>query len=246
MNRVLFMTVGTGMGTDAKSKTLNLAHGLLASIEHYHPDFVIFFGSEESRVTIESLRAQYLVKQGQNITHYEFVPLTKIDEFDHCFTVIARKILERPNEEIIIDYTSGTKTMTMCAALASMLYHKKLTLISGTRGSNGAVTPGTEEIHEQNLYSAYDVELERHLCTLFNLNRFEEAEDILHKILSLDAAQRSFYDHLLAGYSSWDKFHHKDAYIHIKEIKPTQFAYFIYRYLKIIRQRSLANLQHRP
>ena len=73
-------------------------------------------------------------------------------------------------------------------------------------------------------YSAYDVELEQHLCTLFNLNRFEEAGDILNKSLSLDAAQRSFYDHLLAGYSSWDKFHHKDAFMHVKEIKPTQFA----------------------
>jgi len=57
MGRVLFMTVGTGTGLDVEKKTWNLAHGLLASIDHYKPDRVVFFGSEDSKVTIETIES---------------------------------------------------------------------------------------------------------------------------------------------------------------------------------------------
>ena len=75
MKRALFMTVGTGVGLDKEKKVRNLAHGLLSSIESYNPDKIVFFGSEESIETVESLKEQYYEKKGKELENCEFVGL---------------------------------------------------------------------------------------------------------------------------------------------------------------------------
>ena len=132
MKRALFMTVGTGVGLDKEKKVRNLAHGLLTSIESYNPDKIVFFGSEESIETVESLKKQYYEKKGKELENYEFVGLKDIDDFYECYTRIEEEIKEEEKEgnETIIDYTSGTKTMTTSAAICAMLYQKKLSLVA--------------------------------------------------------------------------------------------------------------------
>ncbi|MCW7080989.1 MAG: hypothetical protein OCU16_07850 [Candidatus Methanospirare jalkutatii] len=106
MKRALFMTVGTGVGLDKERKVRNLAHGLLTSIEHYNPDIIVFFGSEESKETIESLKAQYHDKKGRDLRNYEFVRLDDIDDFYECYVKIEEEIKRKEGDyEIIIDYT---------------------------------------------------------------------------------------------------------------------------------------------
>ena len=51
----LLMTVGTGVGDDMVKARDNLAQGMLFSIDERNPDLVVFFGSENSKLTIESL-----------------------------------------------------------------------------------------------------------------------------------------------------------------------------------------------
>lgn len=218
------MTVGTGVGLDKEKKIRSLAHGLLASILHYSPEKVVFFGSEASRETVASLKGQYLEKKGEELRHYEFVTINNIDDFDECFDKIKEKIEENEKYEVIIDYTSGTKTMTMSAAICSMLYHKRLNLISGKRGANGIVIPGTERIIEQSLYSAYDKILLDRIKELFNLYRFGEAKDALKQIVVLEREQRENYERLIEGYDLWDRFKHSEAYDRIKLVKDDRIS----------------------
>lgn len=218
------MTVGTGVGLDKEKKMKSLAHGLLASVNHYNPEKIIFFGSEASRETIESLKSQYLEEKGEEVNNYEFVTINNIDDFDECFDKIKNKIEEDDEHEIIIDYTSGTKTMTMSAAISSMLYHKRLSLISGKRGENGIVIPGTERIIEQSLYSAYDKILLDRIKDLFNLYRFGEAKDALRQIVVLERGQRENYERLIEGYDLWDRFKHREAYERIEPVKDKRIS----------------------
>ena len=218
------MTVGTGVGLDKEKKVNNLAHGLLTSVEHYNPEAIVFFGSEESRETVESLKGQYLKEKSAELNNYEFVTIDYIDNFDECFDKIKDKIGEHDEHELIIDYTSGTKTMTMSAAICSMLYHKKLSLVSGKRGKNGIVIPGTEEIREQNLYSAYDKTLLDRIKILFNLCRFVDANDALSQIVVLDKGQREDYERLIEGYDLWDRFKHREAYEKIAPVKDKRIS----------------------
>lgn len=224
MKRALYMTAGTGIGLDKEKKVRSLAHGLLASILHHNPEKVVFFGSEASKETIESLKSQYLEEKQEELNNYEFVTINTIDDFDECFDKIKDKIEENDEHEIIIDYTSGTKTMTMSAAICSMLYHKRLSLISGKRGENGIVIPGTEKIIEQSLYSAYDKILLDRIKDLFNLYRFAEAKDALRQIVVLEKEQRENYERLIEGYDLWDRFKHREAYERIAPVKDDRIS----------------------
>ena len=172
MGVALFMTVGTGRGTEESIKSL--VHGVLSAIIHYNPKTTIFFGSDESNVTIDSLKEQYREEKKKELIDYEFITINDVDDFDECFSRIRKKIGEYEGYEITIDYTSGTKTMTMSAAICSMLYHERLNLISGKRGRDGIVIPGTESQREQNLYPAYDKLLFDRVKDMFNSYRFEE------------------------------------------------------------------------
>lgn len=205
------MTVGTGVGEDKEKRVESLAHGLLTSILHYQPERIVFFGSEESKETIESLKKQYKEKTKEEFTGYDFVLITKIDDLDECFREIRGSVEEYNDRyEIVIDYTSGTKTMTTAASICSLLYHKKLSLVSGKRGNNGIVIPGTEKVQEQNLYSAYDKYLFDKFKELFNSYQFTGARDVLDEIVILNEKEK--YRDLVKGYDLWDKFSHKNAY----------------------------------
>ncbi len=214
------MTVGTGRKDEKSIKSL--AHGLLVSITHYNPDRIVFFGSEESTETIESVKKQYYEKKGEELINSEFVTIAKIDEFDDCFERIKDEIGRKEDYEIVIDYTSGTKTMTMSAAICSMLYHKKLNLVAGKRGEKGIVVQGTEKIVEQSLYSAYDKLLFDRVKNLVNSYRFGEAKSVLNQIVILEEKEK--YEQLIDAYDLWDQFDHKEAFKILVEISDRQFS----------------------
>ena len=225
MKRALFMTVGTGVGLDKEKKVRNLAHGLLSSIESYNPDKIVFFGSEESIETVESLKEQYYEKKGKELENYEFVGLKDIDDFYECYTRIEEEVKEEEKEgnEIIIDYTSGTKTMTTSAAICAMLYQKKLSLVAGKRGENGVVIPGTEAARVQNLFAAYDKYLLDRAKEAFNSYRFGEAMGYLDRIVALEDKEE--YKKLVKAYDLWDKFEHEKAFQMLTGVKAGETAY---------------------
>ncbi len=222
MGMILFMTVGTGTGQNADARK-NLAHGLLVSVEHYRPDKCVFFGSEKSKETIEELKKQYIKSRGKEI-EYESVVFSngEIDNFNILFRRMKEKLEEYVSDDIVIDYTSGTKTMTMCAAIVSMLYHKKLSLVTGTRSLDGIVICGTEMISEQNLYLAYDDMLFSRFKELFNAYRFDEAIRNLDEIKILD--EKDKYRTLAIAYNSWDKFMHRETHDLIESLKDKRLA----------------------
>ncbi|MDI9624116.1 MAG: TIGR02710 family CRISPR-associated CARF protein [Candidatus Aenigmatarchaeota archaeon] len=216
MKRTLFMTVGTGVGPSNK-KINGLAHGLLTSIEHYNPDMIVFFGSKDSEKTLESLKRQYNEKMGAKLKSYKFIKIENVDDFHECYTKIEKEIKKEEDAEIIIDYTSGTKTMTTSAAICSMLYQKKLSLVTGERGENGIVIPGTEAPREQNLFAAYDKYLFDKVKEAFNHHRFGEAIDYLKRIVM--PKEEVDYEKFIQGYDLWDKFDHIKAWELLKNIK---------------------------
>jgi len=219
MAKILFMTIGTGVGTN-EDKSRNLAHGLETTIYEVQPDFVVFFGSENSEKTINYIKEFYLEKNPE-LFDYEFVPIYEIDSFTHCYKVISNQILRFKNDDIKIDYTSGTKTMTMTAAICSMLYGKDLLVVSGTRGSNGIVIPGTEEVKRQNLYLAYDKVKIDQIQDLFDNYRYESAEQILNTIINYE--NKEGLKILIQAYGAWDKFDHQTALDYFDKIRFNDF-----------------------
>ena len=194
------MTVGTGTGDGS-----DLAHGIFYSIESHNPDKIILFGSEASKNTITHIEDEI----NEDYDGYEFIQIEHIDDFKEYFNAIKEKIEEFNDEKVIIDYTSGTKTMTMAAAFASMIYHKNLVFVSGNR-EDGIVKPGTEKIISQNLYPVYDDLMLENIKELFNSNRFEAGKVLLDKII--ESEDKELMTQLFDVYYNFDNINYEKAF----------------------------------
>ena len=128
------------------------------------------------------------------------------------------------NYQIIMDYTSGTKTMSAAMACCGMFYSKDLISIGGDR-STGEVSAGTEIINYQNLYKIYDKFALMRIRNNFNSNRFMPCIDILNHIVDLSIHKDSLLN-LCKAYYSWDNMEFEKAYEHLikVDIKEIEFA----------------------
>lgn len=204
----LLMTVGTGIG-EGQKVTDDLAHGILYSIDTCNPDKVIFFGSELSKLTIDSLKKQYVERFGDEFDYYEFIQIDAIDDFKAYFEAFKSKIVELSDYKVIIDYTSGTKTMTMSAAFASMLFRKNLFFIGGER-DKGVVIKGTEKLITQNLYPIYDDLMTSKIKELFNTNRFEAGRLLIEDLVG-GSDNKQVLSQLFNTYYAFDNVNYEDA-----------------------------------
>ena len=204
----MLITVGTGIGgSEARD---SLAHGILFSIKSHRPKKIIFFGSEESKKTVDSVVRQFK-EINIDFEYDDFVLINNVDSFSDYFSAFKSKINELEEDyEIIIDYTSGTKTMTMSAAFASMVFGKKLIFVTGKR-ENGSVVKGTEKIASQNLFLVYDELMLSKIKELFNINRFEAGKSLLNDIVD-ENNDKEIYSRLFDIYNYFDSVDYENAY----------------------------------
>lgn len=211
MKDALLMTVGTGVGKDKEKARGGLAYAMLKSIDFVNPDVVKLFGSEESKYTLEALKKLYFKRHKREFDYYEFIQIDEIDDFNKYFNSIKNVVLELEDEyKIIIDYTYGTKTMTMSAAMVSMLYGQDLIFITGER-KDGIVQKGTEKIINQNLYPIYDEFSLDNIKRSFNANRFETARELLSNVVE-DNADKEAFSKLIESYYYFDNVNYVEAY----------------------------------
>lgn len=207
----LLMTVGTGVGEDKERARANLANAMLRSIVSRNPDIVKFFGSEESKYTVNTLKDLYRARFNEELDFDEFIQEDEIDSFNKYFKKIKSYVTDLEDEYyIVIDYTYGTKTMTMSAAMVSMACRKELIFVSGER-ENGIVVKGSEEVKNQNLFPIYDSLLLEKIEDAFNANRFETAKSLLSELVDPKINKEAYYK-LIQSYSYFDDVNYVEAF----------------------------------
>ena len=233
--KTLFMTVGTGVNPNSDEESYQrLAKGLYNSINKISPDYIVFFASEISKTTIDYVKELFEADDDVFIEgeDYEIAILNDIDSFNDCFETFERmvwkfNILSEDKHEIIMDYTSGTKTMSAAMACCGMFYSMDLISVTGDR-KNGTVSLGTETIKYQNLYKVYDKFSLMRVRNYFNANRFYTASEILEKIVD-ESIHTEDLMNLSNAYYAWDNMDFDVAYdfltkvdlnlLELKEIK---------------------------
>lgn len=219
---ILIMSVGTGLGSNKEKRIKSLAHGLFHAIDHYKPDFILFFGSEKSKETVEEVKIFYKEENGTDLAEhkdYKFYEIKEIDDISSCIEFMRQNIEPYSNEKLYFDYTSGTKSMTTSTAILSIIFRGKLMLVAGKRGKDGIVESGTEQIKEQNLYYLFNnIEILR-LRTLVNSNQFKAAKQILSNLTAFDEEIEEIYENWIQFLDEWDCFNHIEAKNIIKEVK---------------------------
>jgi len=154
------------------------------SIEHHRPEKIIFFASLGSRGEIETgvrpLTSHRWVDR-------EVVTTPDPQDLTRCMEALAEKLPEclanlgLAMEDLVVDYTGGTKTMSAALVLATINQPVTYSYVGGkvrTKEGLGTVLDGTEAVLvTPNPWDVLAIDLRRRLARQFNQARFAEARD---------------------------------------------------------------------
>ncbi|MBK7380371.1 MAG: TIGR02710 family CRISPR-associated protein [Ignavibacteriales bacterium] len=219
--KLYIATVGTGTSGE------DIAHALYFSINDKNPDTAVFILSKKTKDETYPFIEERLKTDKPNLIYYPKL-VEEVNEFEVLHKAYLSLIKEYVKQgyktkNIVLDYTSGTKSMS--AALVSAGIAAEVGLISytyGTRGEGGRVKSGSERITSlsTNLFNT-----ERKISqaiTLFNKYLFDAAEEIL---ASFDDIPHPDYEYrikfiasLSQALSNWDKFNFNSASEELKSI----------------------------
>jgi CRISPR-associated protein (TIGR02710 family) len=201
---------------------------LIESIVFHQPTYVIFYCSHDSVDKVAEIKRAVAEKQGFEAVGFRDhkVLVEDVNDLVHCYEraqdAIARiKELRTAANDVIVDYTGGTKTMTLAIGLAGAAHGFSFSYVGGsqrTKGGLGVVIDGTEEIRTGvNPWSLFAVEERRLVAELFNHSQFTAAQRLVKRLLSrptVDTRLRSVLrtiELLCVAYEKWDSFAHAGA-----------------------------------
>ena len=210
MKRAMLVTVGVGP---------TVADGIAFAIRSAHPDFVLFLvtGESESR-TLPGVVEKAGLGEGEyacrRILGENDVERCALDCAEAVQHLVRRKYAP---EEIVADFTSGTKAMS--AGLVAAGLEQEVGLLSyvhGKRGEGGRVMSGTERsesLAPNWLLARLDL---RRAVDLFNAFRYDTCIDVLEGATRRTALpqiqeQAEALEGLAGAYRAWDRFDHKTA-----------------------------------
>lgn len=220
MKKSLVITVGTGVG----KATNSLASGIAYSIKTHHPDKVIFVVTEGSeRDTLPKV-----VKKAK-LEECDIRRIRNMDDIEAIYADVKNVLSDLAREgfspeDMVVDYTSGTKAMSAGAAMAAIDFGVEvLSYVAGKR-EGGIVVPGTEK---PVLIRPYKVVIESQLKTLvqlFNVYQFDACLRILQQLREKTSESEiqerlQHYEKICKAYSAWDKFNHVEAFGALREIE---------------------------
>ena len=199
---------------------------LKKSIAEYQPEHLIFFASHDS-----------VLKSGEVLEIKDYKPQkieTQITEDPNslyeCYKA-ARECVDRATRtgvlenDILVDYTGGTKVMSAALLLATVGFDFSFNYVGGdTRSKNGLgiVQDGHEKMYpDMNPWSAFAEEEKRQIVTLFNARRYSSVIQIMNLCTRELPAQINlffkFVRMLATGFLYWEQFRHKEAHDCLKK-----------------------------
>lgn len=204
----MIITIGTGSGVD---------DGIVFSIRQQNPNLLFFIYSTESEKTLNNI----LTKLSKNKDDDSIIPkqINEVNdveilyqEYSKCIDEIIKK--GYTPEEIVADYTSGTKSMSAALVSASIAREiKTLSYVSGLRDNQGRVISGTERPHPLSPNAIFTQQKIKIFKELFNHYQFDSACSLLEStnIHPTYKEKINFYMVLSEAYGQWDRFNFKQA-----------------------------------
>jgi CRISPR-associated protein (TIGR02710 family) len=193
------------------------------SVREHRPDFVCFYASQDTVGTtvpkvIDKLKAAGISPR----THYLLVD--DPEDIVHCYekAIAMSKVIADEGfqpEDVMVDYTGGTKTMSAALALASVGKGYSFSYVGGTERTKegvGVVVSGTEVVRSGvSPWQLFAVEEKRRLAIYFNSHQFaaaiESVEGLCKRIPPETAPAFQLLKSVIEGYQCWDQFQHKKA-----------------------------------
>ena len=204
------------------------------------PEFVVFLASNESIATAgkvvdgckrEDVRPEFeyiIVEDEANLVDCYKRSLEAID-----------KVKKRgyAAKEVLIDFTGGTKAMSVGLGLAAVREDFDFSYVSGrerTKDGVGVVISGTEEILiSTSPWQLFAIEEKKALAVMFNKHQFLAASELVERLAnrknlpSYEQSLMGMLKELINGYLQWDHFKHPEARKSIDRHKVEAFEKFV-------------------
>lgn len=213
--QILAILVNVGGATAPAIHTLN----------QHKPHFICFFVSAETRPLIN---ATILPALSYRYEHYDWIETPTAQSLLECYRALTTnlpQIMEKwkiPRESLGVEYTAGTKPMSVAAVLATIdfcsnyFYTGARDPAGRDRDGIGIVLDGKEfSWFQTNPWEELAIQSRKEIAWLFNLGRFEDARERVLRLAGLAPAEmRKVYQalaELIEGYALWDRFQYRQA-----------------------------------
>ncbi len=193
---------------------------LKKSIEEHRPEKIIFLASHDSVALAGDILKG---REPKPAVVYEITedPNSMFESYKASRRCVDRagKSGKSP-EDVVVDYTGGTKVMTAALILAAIGLPFRFNYVGGEKRNKsgmGTVLDGHEKMFpEMNPWSIFAEEERRQIVTLFNRRRFSAVLEIIAACNSRDLPEEiriyfSFIRPLAEGLLCWEQFDHEEA-----------------------------------
>lgn len=195
---------------------------IVVTIAEHKPEFVCFLASQQ---TVEKIGAvkDALRGKGVNILDYKVI-CDDHEDLLNCYSKAAecaQRIAAQgfQPDEVLVDYTGGTKSMTAALALATVGQGYSFSYVAGReRNKNGVgtVVSGTEVVKRGiSPWQIYAVEEKKRISVFLKTFQYEAAIATMREtMVRLGEAEQETWAGIidvLEGYLAWDNFDHLNA-----------------------------------
>lgn len=194
---------------------------LVTSILAHRPAFVSFLASQRTCEDVIAVRAE---ASGRGHRFESEITLADdVNDLLHCYAKAEEAVgrvfaLGYRRENVVVDYTGGTKNMSMALALASVSHAFSFAYVGGndrTKEGKGVVVDGSERVFRGvNPWDFLAVEERRTASLLFNRCQFRAAREVLEGLARKTPLLRARFRPLVTlvdGYHQWDLFNYTGA-----------------------------------
>ncbi len=195
---------------------------VITTLLTHRPEYVCFFVSHQSVDLIGAIKER--TRQAElSFTDYKIIT-DDTDDLVLCYAR-ARDCATRmtdwgiPADEVLVDYTGGTKTMTAALALATIGNGSAFSYIGGksrTKNGLGVVVSGAEVVHQGvSPWRIFAVEEKKRVGLFVADYQYDAAVAVMQAMPeSVMPSEREIGSGLtlvLQAYQAWDAFRHGDA-----------------------------------
>lgn len=195
---------------------------IIYSLNRSRPEYICFFVSKQTKKTIEE---EILPNLNFKPRHYDWIITKNAELLSECYSQLTKRLpeiiekWELDPRDVCVDYTGGTKTMSVALSLATVEQSCCYSYVGGderSKGGVGIVVNGKEKMwFLENPWDQIALAEKKEASILFNKARYASAADVLEKCIAMvTKEQKAFFKALhemVIGYDLWDRFKHKDA-----------------------------------
>ncbi len=160
---------------------------VLHVLRQHRPKHIWYFCSDDSRTQAEKIQEQLDWHPAPR-----FIEVDQFEELGPCYRELRRKIpdilaeTKVPADEVLVDYTCGTKTMSAALVLVAVELFHQFSYVGGyqrDKGGLGIVLDGKERVlYQGNPWAELAIrEIER-TCDLWAACQFENAAETLRAV----------------------------------------------------------------